>query len=165
MLRLAFDCFSVFQKFLAQHSLPFKTVPSSPKCCINYRESSIETFCNFRIKFVSCIFFVWWQWLLVVIEPFLVMSVTMEVFQLRYWLDLVCFHMFKWSQLSSPKCFHWIQWLKIFVIKRVPTCSLQCKRPRRYHSTSKIQMRDRIDPNSCFSDLSDSLNSLNFRSI
>ena len=51
--------------------------------------------------------------------------------------------------------------------KRAQTCHLLCKRPGCYHSTRKTRVRGRI-PNSCFSDLSDSLNllnSLNSRSI
>ena len=36
-----------------------------------------------------------------------------------------------------PKCFHWIQWQKIFVIKNVRTCGC-------YHSTSKTQVINMI---------------------
>ena len=43
-----------------------------------------------------------------------------------------------------PKCFQWIQWHKIFVIKRTPTCHLLCKRAGCYHSASKTHVRDRI---------------------
>ena len=61
---------------------------------------------------------------------------------------------------SCPKCFHWIRWIqwqKVFVIKRTRTCHLLCNRPGCYHSASKTHVKD----NSCFSDLSDSLKSMN----
>ena len=52
---------------------------------------------------------------------------------------------------------------KIFVITVTgpkPATSYTCKRPECYHSASKTHMRDRIDPKSYFSDLSDSLNEM-----
>ena len=58
-----------------------------------------------------------------------------------------------------PKCFCWIQWQKICVIKRAWTCHILYKRSRCYHSASKTQDLS-IESNSCFSDLSDSLNLL-----
>ena len=66
----------------------------------------------------------------------------------------------------SPTCFYcirWIQWQIIFVIKQARTCHLLCKRPGFYHNISKTHVRDRILnwANSCFSELSESLNSLN----
>ena len=45
--------------------------------------------------------------------------------------------------------------------KRIRTCHLLCKRPGCYHSVSKKHVIDRIfESNLCFSDLSDSLNSM-----
>ena len=52
-----------------------------------------------------------------------------------------------------------------FFKKIILTCHVLCKRPRCYHSACKTQVIREdlsIEPNSCFSDLSDSLNSLNF---
>ena len=47
--------------------------------------------------------------------------------------------------------------------KIIQTSNLLCKRFRCYHSASKTHVTDiLIDPNSCLTDLSDSLNSLNF---
>ena len=43
---------------------------------------------------------------------------------------------------------------------RAQTCQFLCKRQGCYHSASKTHMRDRIDPKSYFSDLSDSLNEM-----
>ena len=51
---------------------------------------------------------------------------------------------------------------KLFVIKRAGTYYLLCKRQVCYHSESKTHVRDiTFNPNSCFTDLSDSLKSLN----
>ena len=53
---------------------------------------------------------------------------------------------------------------KLFVCKRARTCHLLCLRQECDHGISKTHVRDGIfkfEPNSCFSDLSDSPNSLN----
>ena len=48
------------------------------------------------------------------------------------------------THLSFPWMFSLNSVTKIFVIKRVRTCHLLCKRRGCYHSTSKTHVRDRI---------------------
>ena len=67
-----------------------------------------------------------------------------------------------------PNCFHWIQWQKYFKNKVFwkglnlqPLVSETRMLPQHQQERQNLQ----TDSNSCFSDLSDSLNSLNFCSI
>ena len=68
-----------------------------------------------------------------------------------------------------PKCFYWIQRIhgqKIIVIERARTCHLLCERIWYYHSISQHMWEigsSNWTPNSCFSDLSNSLNPLSMK--
>ena len=58
----------------------------------------------------------------------------------------------------------WRIWGKLFAKRNIRTCYLSCKKPVLYLSDRKAQVtetRFKLILNSCFSDLSDSLNSLN----
>ena len=80
---------------------------------------------------------------------------TWNTWKLGWYLMLVlkCFRVLFVSVLKWGNCwtfeffrnvFHWIQLLKIFVIKRARICNFLCQRPGCYHNASKEQVRDRI---------------------